>query len=255
MNNRAVINILLKKKISTWFFIAIFFINLLSVFAVYIGLNELYTRDIKNTESLGGNLTQALSQNVTNIISKIDLSLTTIATELSNELYTSNQVDSKRIAQTLKTQKTLIHESDGISIIDSDGNIMFHEGVISNKINISDRKYFQDLKSSKQAKLVISSILKSRITGNYVIVFARPFYNKNGYFSGVVRLPIQVSFFENLISGFQVGKDGVLALRDGDLGLVSLYLQDKPTLKYQIGSKELSPTLVLIINKNIEKYT
>ena len=64
---RDVVNILLNKKVSKWFVIAIFFINLLSVFIVYIGLNELYKRDIKETELLCGNLTQALSQNIENI--------------------------------------------------------------------------------------------------------------------------------------------------------------------------------------------
>ncbi len=250
---RDVVNILLNKKVSKWFVIAIFFINLLSVFIVYIGLNELYKRDIKETELLCGNLTQALSQNIENLIGKINLSLTTVTTELGNELYTSHQIDTKRMVQILRTQKNIIQESDGISIVNADGDIIFHEGVISNKTNISDREYFQELKSSKRSKLVISSVIKSRITGNYVIVFARPFYNENGYFSGVVRLPIQASFFENLISGFQVGKDGVLALRDGDLNLVSLYLQDNPSFKYKVGSKELSPTLEAIINKNVTK--
>ena len=105
---RDVVNILLNKKVSKWFVIAIFFINLLSVFIVYIGLNELYKRDIKETELLCGNLTQALSQNIENLIGKINLSLTTVTTELGNELYTSHQIDTKRMVQILRTQKNII---------------------------------------------------------------------------------------------------------------------------------------------------
>lgn len=236
--------------------IALLAINLLAICIAFLGLNEIYRRDIHQAEILSQNLTHAIDQNISNTLRRIDLSLITTAGEFTNYLSSHDRLDKQFVEWKIKLQKNILADSEGWSVTDSFGKFIFHEGAGDTpSVRIDDRDYFQELRSGKNKGLAVSSILDSKLTGHKIIILARSYYDKYGKFSGVVAVPLPLSIFSKQLSGFQVGKNGILALRDKNLGLVSLYVQDQPKFSYAIADTNVSPAMLELVRKGVWEGT
>ncbi len=88
--------------------------------------------------------------------------------------------------------------------IDKEGNAL---NVVDNStINLSEREYFQQVKSTK--KIYIQDILVSKVTGNNVITIALPILNDSGEVQGVIFTQIAIKSLENSLGKIKVAETG-----------------------------------------------
>ena len=96
-----------------------------------------------------------------------------------------------------------------ITITASDGNVAYTTA--PNKIiNFNDRYWFQITKTTRN--LIISNIVKSRLTGDFTVPFVRGVYDNNGIFKGTFHTTMNVDYFDQFYKGLDVGKNGSMVV-------------------------------------------
>ena len=189
----------------------------LVVLSLYLSRSQYETRAIVATQ----NLAQVLEHDIATVIDKIDLALLAQRDEISRQ-FAAGGIDSPGlnafIAQLLARQPDL----ESLRFAGAEGNVYYGTGVDSGSpINIADREYFVRLRDEPGAGLVVAKPLLGRISGKWVIVFARRVNQTNGSFAGVVLATISLQHFQKLFSALNLGTSGAVSLRDTDLHLVA----------------------------------
>ena len=86
--------------------------------------------------------------------------------------------------------------------------------------NLSDRDYFKTARDDPQSGLIISKPLIGATSHKWTMIFARRLERADGSFDGIVYGAMVLERYVNLFSGVDLGSQGVVALRDGDLTLI-----------------------------------
>lgn len=200
--------------------LAVFFINGVVGTGVSFGLSELKKRDLARAEMQGMAMVQVIRQNIDNSIEKIDIALRMVVDNLEIELK-SDQKKNDLIFGVMDKIRYLINESEDVSVTDVDGNVVFHMGhARPYSFNVRDREYFQDIKNGLQDSLYVTRPLKSRLSSDDILIFARGYHDRAGKFAGVVVIPVRIEHFRRQISAFPVPEDSFLSLRSHDLSLI-----------------------------------
>jgi len=205
-----------------WSLAALVGVNAVALALVAIGLWQLYERDSHKAEILTQNTALAVDLHLSNQISKIDLSLKTVVTALDRHFMNGRAVIEDPIPELVRHQRALLPETEGWSVMDAEGRIVFLEG--NGEIpsfSVADRDYFRDHESGRATGLVVSKALISRLTGDRVVTLSRAIRDRAGQFMGVVVVSLPVKQLSRGLSGFGLGFQGVINLRDADLGLVA----------------------------------
>jgi len=148
----------------------------------------------------------------------------------------------ERISQYLQSQ----HEFYKIILINTQGVIVV-DTVGDPGIDVSDRKYFKEAKKGHPS---ISSVIVSRGTtskGIAIIVFARPVYDTNGQFSGVIAGTVKMQTIDDIMEDFRFGKTGETFLVDKD-GMMLTESRFTPEL-IQKGIVTESAKLAVLVQK------
>nr|WP_319240092.1 EAL domain-containing protein [uncultured Propionivibrio sp.] len=207
------------------------FLNIAVVVLTIFCLSELHASAVRNVETRTQNFALAVVHSVDNEISKIDLSLRAVASKLSGQsaLSLTRIKNNRVITETFSSLQRVLPETETWLIADANGTVRF--AMNSSETlgdSISGRDYFRKLKASRSDKLVISRALVSLRTGSPVIVLARAIRAPDNRFMGVVLAPLPLSYIEKMLSEFDVGPLGYLALRDRDLGLIVRTARENP---------------------------
>ena len=120
---------------------------------------------------------------------------------------------------------------------------------------LDDRDYFRRLRDQPELGLVISEPLISRVTGGWVLLFARRLNGPGGAFAGLVLANISLDSFSRAYSLLDVGPHGIVVLRDGNLGLVSRYSQTGTHGAIPVGNREVSPELQELVRSGRTEMT
>ena len=88
-------------------------------------------------------------------------------------------------------------------------------------VNIGDRPYFAQARDATGEEVVVSEPLRSRVTGEWVVIVARRLTAANGQFAGVAAMDLDAQHFERLFDSVQLGPQGAISLRSASLALVA----------------------------------
>lgn len=233
---------------SRWAMVILLVLNLVAIGVAALGLKKRYDWATHDAEVRIQNVALAIDLHLSNEVSKIDLSLNTVVAELRHHLRGEEKAQRQTIDALLKRQKTLLPEAEGWGITDAAGRIVFNESDEDLfPISVANRDYFLDLQSGRVDGLILSKPLKSQRTGNTVVVFARPYWGPGRAFSGVVLVPLPVSYFDQVLAGFDLGPRGVAVVRDADSGLITRVVSGKKSSAVSIGDARLSKELQSIV--------
>jgi len=189
------------------------------------------------------NLSQVLERYIGGVIDKIDVTLLAVADEINNQV-ASGGVEGQKLNRFIARQHARIPELDGLRMADARGDILYGTGVTAGlKANIADREYFVRLRDNAGAKLVISKPVVGRVTGKWVVLLARRLNKPDGSFYGAVYGVITLESFVKVFAAIDVGKHGVIALRDEELGLVARFPEPE-RVGIAVGQKTVSPELI-----------
>lgn len=107
---------------------------------------------------------------------------------------------------------------DGLSILDSSGNIlmMCPQRLYSADLNFSKREYFKQLRDSSTDSLIITKPLKSMTIKKSVIILGRRLMNNSGEFKGIVAIQIQPKVFTSFYEKANSNRNDIMSLISPD---------------------------------------
>ena len=169
------------------------------------------------------NLARMLDQSLASSARTIDVALLALVDELEREESEGDAyLKDDEIVDMLARFKGWLPETEGIRVYDAEGRPRWtsgpkHQGLFG----IAERDYFITLRNNPEAGLIVSRPLVGRVSGRWIIPFARRFNRPDGSFGGVVSAVVPVDYFDRLLSGPQFGASGCAVLRYLDFSLIS----------------------------------
>jgi len=217
--------------------------NLLVVLSSVYSLTLSHQHYQQQAELTTQNIASAIDLNVSGSIQKIDLTLRSAADELTRQM-AAGGIDDAEMNAFLARQAQRQPEVESLRAADADGFIILgNQTSRKDRVSIADRDYFNRLRDHPDSGLAVSKPVIGRISNHYVILFARSYLDPRGRFAGVTYATIAVDHFYGLISQFDVGPLGIVALRDADLGLIARRPRIEDPVNGAVGGKGTSPEL------------
>ncbi len=225
--------------------VGIVLLNLLVVGLAALAAHQARDRDEERAEVTSRNLAQVLEQNLAATFGRVDLALNTIADNFVQAGGTANDSGESLIGFFRR-----LSDVDSMGLTDENGDIMVWTGPMrGGRPNIGDRDYFHLLRDTPGAGLIISKPVLGRITGNWQIVLSRRVNRADGSFAGIAYAVIWLDRLAEMFSHLDVGPNGAVALRDGDLGLIARH--PMPSEGRAIGHSAVSPELRAMVKAQI----
>ncbi|OGS74840.1 MAG: hypothetical protein A2063_05405 [Gallionellales bacterium GWA2_60_142] len=169
------------------------------------------------------NLARALESDLAGAIRTDEMALHSVLDELYRQR-AAGRVDAQALNFYIERVRERLPEIDAIRITDAQGVLLYGTGVNSQeRKSLADRPHFIRLRDDPAANLAFSKPQISRVNDKLVQVLAHRIERADGAFDGMVFAAIPLDYLARTFSTLDIGKNGMVALRDADLELVVRY--------------------------------
>ncbi|HJV21505.1 MAG TPA: ATP-binding protein [Holophagaceae bacterium] len=209
---------------------------------------------VRLAEVQSQNLAQAIDQQITASISRIDQALIFVAGSMERELQ-AGRPDMTRMAKVVALAEKTLPEVAAIRVAGADGTVILNNPSRDPTSSVADRFYFTYLRDHPEAGIFVPKPSIGMFLKKWVIIPARRYNRPDGSFGGVVVAPVLVEHFQQALSGYDPGPSGLLTLRDEDGGFVARHT---PVVKGQtlgIGERVISKELEAILASGVARQT
>ncbi|MEI7072144.1 sensor domain-containing diguanylate cyclase [Pectobacterium versatile] len=166
---------------------------------------------IDSTERNAKNLSLSLARHAEDTFLQVDILLQDLQERIDKDGLSSAQII--RLGDILKSRKATLPQLHGIFIYDEKGEWLVNSGVVSPvRNNYSDREYFKYHQSNIGTNIYISSVIKSRSTGDLVIPVSIRLNKPDGSFNGVLLTTLSLDYFKQYYGYYSMGNMDVLAI-------------------------------------------
>ena len=201
--------------------IGVIAINLFVCALAGFWLNHGRLQDQADAATATRNLAQILEQYIVGVVGKVDLALLNVVDEYDHQA-AKGAIDARALNEQLALQQAHLPEIISLRVADADGTVKYGPGVASGTpVNITDREYFRRARDDAQSGLIVAKPVFARISKKWAIVLARRLNRPDGSFAGVVYVNLALEQLSKTFSSLEVGKLGIISLRDAELGLVA----------------------------------
>jgi PAS domain S-box-containing protein len=208
-----------------------------------------YQDEEAHAQSRAQVIAQAIQRNIDDVASKIHLVLNSTVDELEQELG-GKGLDEPYMTTYLGRLQARVPQIEAIRIANEQGLVILGNGVEkSSGVNWLDRDYFVHHLTHANDAVRITKPRVGRTAKQYIVNFSMRYNYPDGRFAGVVSAPISVAYLQTLSSGFDVGPNGMVAIRDQDFDLITRVPMHADRAADQIGSKVLSDTTLAALNR------
>ena len=178
-----------------------------------------YQDKIKTAEISTRNLAAIFETRLDATLRRTDADLKALAMIIPPEAM--NQAAVPRYEQEINTNLDSrmfnIEEMAGYRVHDANGDTLYtSDSARVQRINISDRAYFQQLRDDPKADLIFSEVVTGRSLGRQVLVIIRAIRDSNGKFLGIVHGMLELNYYRKQFQAIDLGTEGVIALRRSD---------------------------------------
>jgi hypothetical protein len=184
-------------------------------------------RALAATERQLENTVQLLTRHFDRQLEDFESIQKSVAAEIQRQIHSPEQL--KQLLSTegfhryLRAKVSEASDFAGINIFDADGGyINSSEKWPIPPINLSDRHYFQELKSGSTERQVLIELVQSHISNGRTVIVARKISGPAGEFLGVVTRSISPDVFESFFSSV-VLEDGAINLLQQDGTMIARY--------------------------------
>jgi PAS domain S-box-containing protein len=217
-------------------------LNLFVFALVGMMIDNSYRHVLVQAEVNASNLAKTLDSEIAGAIKVEDVALLALIDEYKRQL-AKGSVDRAAIDAFIARTRARLPEIDAMRITNAEGILVYGSGVTpGSRVNLSDRPHFIRLKGDSQAGLVFSHPQISRINKKWVIVLARRIDLPDGSFGGMAFVAIPLDHFAKTFSTLDIGPGGLVAFRDGELGVVVRHPESQG-IGSQVGAKNVPQTL------------
>ena len=189
-------------------------------------------------------LASALEQTMDSALDRIDLSLLDIVVECERSLATGG-IKARELNEAIAREHSWQPDLDSLRVTDAKGDVLYGVGVDAKgrpRVSAADRDYFLRLRDEPDAGLVFSKPVLGKISNKWVIIMARRIQRPDGGFAGVVYGPISLEHFSHFFDKIDVGRKGVVSVRDAELGIV-VRRPELEGLGKAVGNRDVSPEI------------
>ena len=201
-----------------WLYAAIVAAVLLLLGISTTALYRSWTRYQTQAQTEVTNLAMVLDKAVTGMLSKVDLSLTTLAGEYAG----GRPPESFQVF--LENQARLLPEVISLRVLDPSGRVIHAaKGLGPQETNPKVMASLEVLESDPGAGLIITEPYQGRESNRWVVVLMRGLRHPDGSFAGAVLAVLPVEHFTALFASLDLGEHGFAALRNQDQGILAHY--------------------------------
>ena len=193
---------------------------------VAINLRE---RSLEASERNLSNISVALSEQADRAVQGLDLVLTSLVEFLVTEGVTDGEsyeqkMGDQRIHLMLKEKLTGLPYINAITMINPDGKLInFSRYWPIPQVNVSDRDYFQAMRSNPATDRFVSVPVPNRGDGTWTVYLARRVRTADGQFGGLLLGAIELRYFEDLYKTVSPGDESAISLVREDGVLLARY--------------------------------
>ena len=203
----------------------------------------------ERAETTTQNLSLAISEEISNAIDKIDLTVLTVADEVEKQL-AGGGISAEPLNAFIVRHHARLAVLDGLRVVNVRGENAYGTGVNPGvSTSVADRAYYSRLREDPKAGLVVSEPVVGRVSKKWSIIFARRVNGPDGSFAGLVYGTITLENFVATFSGVDVGRHGSVTLRDEQLALIARY-PEPSNFTSIVGEKNASPELRVAFRSN-----
>jgi len=178
-----------------------------------------YRDQIKTAETTTRNLAAMFETRLDATLRRTDADLQTLAAIIPPEAMNQAAVPvfEKELNADLDSRVFNIEEMAGYRVHDANGDTLYtSDSAHVQRINISDRPYFRQLRDDPGIGLLFSEVLTGRSLGRQVLVIIRAIRDRNGKFLGIVHGMLELEYYRKQFQALNLGEHGVIALRRSD---------------------------------------
>lgn len=242
-------NVLYKNRsIRLVLILSVIILNIFMITLLLYSLESSNQRKEKLAEKTAENITLLIKNNINSLAEEIDLSLD-YPKEYIQDIE-NNDISAKELQERLidKTNKTAI---DNFYITDNKGKIKFTTSKIDSPIFHENLDFFNAIKENPLNKLFVTKLIKNPDNQHWVILFARPYFNSNNQFAGIISATVPADLFNRFTSGVDIGSNGVILIQDTNMRIIarSLTVDDDSN---KVGHINAPQELSRLIKSNIE---
>jgi len=229
-------------RFSVRLMLGVVLLNLLVILLAGLSIRQNYQTHQEAAEITTQNLTRLLENDLVGIVHTDNVIIASVLDEYLRQR-AAGKIDARVLNGYIERARQRAPGMDALRVTDASGLLVYGSGVDpAARISLADRPHFIRLRDDPQAGLVFSKPQISRVNNKWVIVLARRIDQADGSFGGMVFAAISLEHLSGIFSAIDVGKRGVVALRDAELAMVVRYPQSaSPALA--TGSRTAAPEL------------
>lgn len=216
------------------------FVNLSVLALVWVSLDSSHRQYQDRAEISSRNTSRLVAQSIAGDIDRIDLALRVVIDEVARERQSNPILTPDVLEEFLNRLQSRLPMADSIRVSDRDGVLLAGAGGVPAGVTVHDRDYFVTLRDHAAAGLVISQPVLGRVSGKWVLIFARRIDLADGGFGGVVFASVTIDWFEKKFNELEVGATGTVVMR-GDASREFDLLARVPHAGY-VGQTKVSET-------------
>lgn len=153
------------------------------------------------------------------------------------------------VDQVLAARLALIKGVEAFRLTDASGRVLWGNGVgEQGPTDVSDRDYFQRAKRHRADTTIVDGPLRSRVSGNWVIAFARPL-SIDGSFAGILYISVTADHFHQMFARYGLERKDAVTLRGSDLRLIARHSPGS-SAQGEVGSTTVSEELLRNLEEN-----
>jgi PAS domain S-box-containing protein len=233
----------------------VFVANFLFIGLAVFLLQQAWQQYEERAEIATQNLSYVLAENISDSIDKIDLTLLMVADEVEKQ-FAGGGINAHRLNAFIVRHHARLPFMDGLRMVNAQGENAYGIAITpGSRSSIVDRAFFVRLRSDPNAGLFISEPVVGRVSKKWQIVLARRVNQPDGSFGGAVYGTITLAQFLKTFSAIDVGKHGVVVLRDEELALIARYPESQGDSNL-VGKKDAPPELqnAVLVRKDAGSY-
>jgi signal transduction histidine kinase/DNA-binding response OmpR family regulator len=169
------------------------------------------------------NFSGVLESGLEGMLRGIDLTLLAVKDEAERQI-AAGGIRRPAFEAFLAAHDARVPESLGLRVGDASGVVQYAvTGVTAQLTSSADRDFFSALKDDPKLGMVVARPIKGRVSGKYVVIFARRLNHPDGSFAGEVHLSVEIARFSQMLSTINLGSHGVVSLWNRSPNTIARY--------------------------------